>query len=99
MTFDNEKRMVGITLAEAFYLFSFSDYVRCEQKYETLENNKLSNISVEIETQQEIITLLFGSKAWKASSYLGKFLLSDTKEFCSILKERCEAVNSPSAGQ
>lgn len=93
LAFDNEKKMVGITLAEDFYLFGFSDYISCKQKYETLENKKLSNISVEIDTQDSIITLVFGSKAWKPTSYLGKFLLSDTQEFCTILENHCTEIN------
>jgi hypothetical protein len=97
LTFDNEKQMAGITLSDEFYLFPFSDFVDCKQTYETLQNKKLSNISVEIETKDSIITLLFGLKAWRPNSYLGKFLLSDTQEFCTILKRQCEKIKSPSA--
>ena len=89
LTFDTKKKMVGITLKDDFYLFSYDEFISCKQTYETLENNKLANISVEIETKDSFITLIFGSKAWKAKSYLGKFLLSDSKEFCSLLESRC----------
>jgi hypothetical protein len=33
--------------------------------------------------------LVFGSKAWRRKSYLGKFLLQDSKEFCTILENHC----------
>ena len=89
LTFDTKKKMVGITLKDAFYLFAYADFVSCKQTYETVDKNKLANISVEIETKDSIITLVFGSKSWKATSYLGKFLLSDTKEFCSLLESHC----------
>lgn len=88
LCFDTKKQVVGITLAEEFYHFPYADFVSCKQDYEMLEN-KLSNISVVIETNDAIITLVFGSKAWRRKSYLGKFLLQDSKEFCIILENTC----------
>ncbi|NCC65575.1 MAG: hypothetical protein EOM15_13060, partial [Spirochaetia bacterium] len=34
LTFDTKNRMVGITLSDEFYLFPFSDFIDCKQKYE-----------------------------------------------------------------
>ncbi|ADY14789.1 hypothetical protein [Sphaerochaeta globosa] len=101
LTFDTKHRMVGIVLKDAEYLFSYEEFVSCKQTYETLENKKISNISVEIETKDSIISLLFGSKAWKPNSYLGKFLLSDSKELCTLLEKYClvKETSSPLTGQ
>ncbi|MEA4865718.1 MAG: hypothetical protein VB088_10020 [Sphaerochaeta sp.] len=101
LTFDTKKRMVAVVLKDAEYLFGYDEFISCSQHYETLENNKISNITVEIETKDSIISLLFGSKAWKPKSYLGKFLLSDSKEFCTLLERYClgKEASSSSADQ
>jgi CYTH domain-containing protein len=87
-------------LAEEFYHFPYADFVSCKQNYET-QGNKLSHISVIVETNDAIITLVFGSKAWRRKSYLGKFLLQDSKEFCTIMERHCleKDVSSLSADQ
>ncbi|MGH0052144.1 MAG: hypothetical protein ACQ5SW_01980 [Sphaerochaetaceae bacterium] len=91
LCFDTKKQVVGIALAETFYHFSYADFISCKQTYDEIsERGKLSNISVTIETKEEIITLVFGTKAWRKNSYLGKFLLQDSKEFCSILERHCK---------
>ncbi len=90
LNFDTKKQVVGITLTNEFFHFPYADFVSCKQSYETLENGKLSNISVVVETNEEVITLRFGTKDWKEKSYLGKFLLQDTLEFCSILDKHCK---------
>ncbi|MGE4452944.1 MAG: hypothetical protein AB7D92_00290 [Sphaerochaeta sp.] len=89
LCFDTKKQVVGITLAEEFYHFPCNAFVSCKQTYEMPEKHKLSGISVVIETHDTIITLVFGSKAWRKNSYLGKFLLQDSKEFCTILESHC----------
>ncbi|MGE4583921.1 MAG: hypothetical protein AB7C91_04675 [Sphaerochaeta sp.] len=94
ITFDHANHLVGITLKDAFYLFGFSDFLGVKQTYDTLENGKLTNIAVEIETKDSVITLLFGTKEWKRNSYLGKFLLSDSQELCTLLERECKSAAS-----
>ncbi len=90
LTFDYEKEKMGITLKDAFYLISFADIINCKEQYDILESGRWTNISVELETKDQFITLLFGSKIWKPSSSLAKFILSDVQEFCSLVnKVRC----------
>lgn len=103
LTFDNEKRKIGITLKEDFYLLDFSDVLSCTQHFEHTEHGKIINITVEVETEDSIISLIFGSKPWKEKSYLAKFLLSDSQEFCTIMNQHLKAEEAgeitPSAGQ
>lgn len=89
LTFDTKNKVAAVVLKDAEYVFNFDEFVSCSQHYETLENKKISNITVEIETKDSIISLLFGSKQWKPNSYLGKFLISDSKEFCTLLERYC----------
>jgi hypothetical protein len=88
LTFDTTHKTVAVVLKDAEYLFGYDEFISCTQHYETLENNK-------------IISLLFGSKAWKPNSYLGKFLISDSREFCTLLERYCleKGSNSLSADQ
>lgn len=101
LTFDTKHKIAAVVLKDAEYVFAYDEFISCTQHYETLENKKISNITVEIETKDSIISLLFGSKPWKPNSYLGKFLLSDSKEFCTLLERYCQEkdVSSPSVDQ
>jgi len=90
LTFDHEKKKVGITLKEAFYLINFDDVLTCTSKHDVLENGKLTNITVELETNEQIITLLFGSRSWKSTSTLAKFILKDCDEFCTLVNKYCK---------
>ena len=89
LTFDTTHNVAAVVLKDAEYVFTYDEFITCTQHYETLENKKISNITVEIETKDSIISLLFGSKPWKPNSYLGKFLLSDSREFCTLLERYC----------
>ena len=90
LTFDHEKRKMGITLKDAFYLIPFDDVLSCTAKHDTLDDGKWTNITVELETKEQIITLLFGSRSWKPSSNLAKFILDDSKEFSSLVNKYCK---------
>ena len=89
LTFDHEKKKVGITLKEAFYLINFDDITSCVANYDTLPNGKWTNITVNLETKEQVITLLFGSREWKPNSHLAKFILDDAKEFCTLTNKYC----------
>lgn len=89
LTFDHEKKKAGITLKDAFYLIPFDDILSCTAKHDTLDNGKWTNISVELETNEQVITLLFGSRSWKPNTTLAKFILDDSKEFCSLVNKYC----------
>ncbi len=89
LTFDHKKKKVGITLKDEFYLFDFDDVLSCTAGHDTLENGKWTNIAVELETKEQIITLLFGGQHWKPKSTLAKFILDDSEEFCSFVTKYC----------
>ena len=90
LTFDHEKKKMGITLKDQFYLINFDDVLTCTSKHDVLENGKLTNITVELETNEQIITLLFGSRSWKSTSTLAKFILKDCEEFCTLVNKYCK---------
>ena len=90
LTFDHEKRKMGITLKDEFYLIPFDKVLSCTNKHDTLDNGKWTNISVELETEDQIITLLFGSRSWKPNSTLAKFILEDSEEFCTLVNTFCK---------
>ena len=89
LTFDHEKKKVGITLKDAFYPIPFGEIIRCTAKHDTLDSGKWTNIIVELETKDQVITLLFGSRMWKPNSTLAKFILNDAKEFASFVNKYC----------
>lgn len=88
LTFDYENEKMGLTLKDAFYLIPFSEITGCIEKHEVLEDGKWTNIRVELTTEKQVITLPFGSQAWKPTSTLASFILSDTEEFCSLVNNR-----------
>ncbi|MDY0290068.1 MAG: hypothetical protein RBR15_14680 [Sphaerochaeta sp.] len=90
LTFDHGKKKVGITLKDAFYLIPFDSVLACKALYDTLDNGKWTNITVELETKDQVITLLFGSRSWKPKSTLGTFILADAQEFCSLVTKYCK---------
>jgi len=90
LTFDHDKRKIGITLKDAFYLIGFDDVLRCTAEHNTLDNGKWTNITVELETNKQVITLLFGSRNWKPTSSLAKFILADSKEFSTLVNKYCK---------
>lgn len=89
LIFDHEKKKLGITLKDAFHLFDFDEVIGCTPNHDTLDTGKWTNITVEIETKEQVLTLLFGSRAWKPNSTLAKFILDDSKEFCSLVNRYC----------
>lgn len=95
LTFDYENEKIGITLKDKFYLIPFADILSCTENHDTLENGKWTNIRVELETKEQFITLLFGSREWRPKSTLAKFILDDTKEFCSLINKLGEEDRSP----
>jgi len=92
LTFDHDKRKMGITLKDAFHLIPYDDVLSCTAKHDTLDNGKWTNITVELETEEQVITLLFGSRSWKPSSTLAKFILDDSKEFSTLVNKYCKEV-------
>lgn len=89
LAFDNKAQVVGIILKDSFFHFAYADLVSCTRHYDTLTNKKITNIHVVVETKEEYITLLFGTRSYKPNSYLGKFILEDSQEFCTFLTEYC----------
>ena len=99
LTFDHEKKKVGITLKDAFHLINFDEVISCTPKHDTLDNGKWTNITVELETKEKILTLLFGSRSWKPTSTLAKFILKDSEEFCSLINKYCRDGQEPEQKQ
>lgn len=89
LAFDNKAQVVGIILKDSFFHFAYADLISCTRHYDTLANKKITNIHVVVETKEEYITLLFGTRSYKPNSYLGKFILGDSQEFCTFLTEYC----------
>ncbi len=89
LTFDHEKKKMGITLKDAFYLINFDEVLNCTAKHDTLDSGKWTNITVELETTKQVITLLFGSRSWKPTSTLAKFILDDSKELSTLVNTYC----------
>ncbi|NLZ76419.1 MAG: hypothetical protein GX911_00415 [Spirochaetales bacterium] len=89
LAFDTKKKIAGIVLKDSFFHFPYENLVSCTRQYDTLANKKITHVRVIIETTDEYITLLFGSRSYKPNSFLGKFILEDSQEFCTILTESC----------
>lgn len=89
LTFDHKKEIMGITLKDEFYAIPYNQVLSCTPLYDTLENKKWTNIRVELETEDLILTLQFASKPWRANSSLARFIVGDSEELCSFVTRYC----------
>ena len=80
---------MAITLKEAFHWMHFSDVKGCSVRQDEA-NGKYSNIRVEIETAKKVITIVFGTRAWRPKSFVGKLVIENAMEFCNLVKARCK---------
>ena len=89
LSFSKDRRQMAITLKEAFHWMHFSDVKGCSVRHDEA-NGKYSNIRVEIETAKKVITIVFGTRAWRPKSFVGKLVIENAMEFCNLVKARCK---------
>jgi hypothetical protein len=89
LSFDGERRMVGITTEEDFLAIPYDKVRSCTVCSEPLKNGKHTDIRVELETTEETLRFVFGTKQWNPKSHLGAFLFSDADQFRDFVKDRC----------
>ena len=89
LSFSNDRGQMAITLKEAFHWMHFSDVKGCTVRHDEA-NGKYSNIRVEIKTTKKVITIVFGTRAWRPKSFVGKLVLENAMEFCNLVKARCK---------
>jgi hypothetical protein len=89
LTFDSKNRKMGITLKEEFYLIAYDEVISCEVKNDPLPKGLVTNVRVELETKDDLLVFVFGTKKWKTKSHWGAFLLADAQEFCKMVTSHC----------
>ncbi|AEV29792.1 hypothetical protein SpiGrapes_2005 [Sphaerochaeta pleomorpha str. Grapes] len=92
LAFDSKNRKMGIATNDEFFLLGYDEVVSCGVKSDPLQRGLVTNVRVELETKEDLLVFVFGTKKWKTKSHWGAFLLSDAQEFCDF-------VNSHSASQ
>lgn len=89
LAIDSTKRVVAIILAEETHFISCEELVKAQQTYQTLPGGKITDLCVEVETQDAIISVTFASRRYRPTSYLGKFLLEESAEFVATIEGAC----------
>jgi hypothetical protein len=89
LSFSKESKQMAITLKDTFHWMPFSDVKTCSVQHDEA-NGKFSNIRVEIKTTDKVITLVFGTKAWRPKSILGKMVIENAMEFCNLVITYCK---------
>lgn len=87
LTFDKQHELVGIFLRGQYYLIWGEQFISATQRYETRDDKKVTDVVVDVETEESIITVTFATRAYRPSSYLGKFILSDSQDFATRITE------------
>jgi hypothetical protein len=88
LSFSKESRQMAITLKDAFHLVPFSDVQACSIQHDE-SNGKYSNTRVEIKTRDKVISIVFGTTAWRPKSFLGKMIIENATEFCNLINAHC----------
>jgi hypothetical protein len=88
LSFSKDSRQMAVTLKEAFHLMPFSDVQTCSVQHDE-SNRKYSHIRVEIMTTDKVITIVFGTKAWRTKSIMGKMIIEEATEFCNLINAHC----------
>lgn len=89
LSFSKESKQMAITLEDAFHWMPFSDIKTCSVQHDEA-NGKYSNIRVEIKTTGKVITFVFGTRAWRPKSILGKMVIENAMEFCNLVNNHCK---------
>ncbi|MCK9548945.1 MAG: hypothetical protein M0Q37_10585, partial [Sphaerochaeta sp.] len=85
LAFDKDHELVGVFLSGEYHLIRADHFVSATQRYETHDDKKISNVVVDVETSDTILTVTFGARTYRPSSYLGKFILSESQEFANYI--------------
>jgi hypothetical protein len=88
LSFSKESRQMAITLKDAFHWMPVSDVQACCVQHDE-SKGKYSNIRVEIKTTDKAITFVFGTRAWRPKSFLGKMVIENAAEFCNLVNTLC----------
>ena len=89
LSFDSKKRKMGIATNDEFFLLDYDEVVSCEVKSDPLAKGLVTNVRIELETKDDQLVFVFGTKEWKPKSRWGAFLLSDAQEFCNFVQSHC----------
>lgn len=87
LTFDKAGEMAAIFLDGEHHIITSDQFVKASQHYDEDGPNKITNVTVEVETTDSLLSLSFGDGSYRPSSYLGKFILEDSKDFCDRLTD------------
>lgn len=87
LTFDKKHELVGIFLSGEHHIIRKDEFVSATRRYEQYYAKKITNIVVDVETTASILTVTFGTRAFRPTGYLGKFILSDSEEFATRITE------------
>lgn len=89
LSFGKESGKMAVTLKDAFHWMNFSDVKACSVRHDE-SNGKYSNVRVEIKTTNKVITIVFGTRAWRPKSFVGKLVIENAMEFYSLVKTHCK---------
>jgi hypothetical protein len=84
LSFSTKSRQMAITLKDAFHLIPFGDVRACSVQHDE-SNGMYSNIRVEIKTTDKVITIVFGTRAWKPKSLMENKIMEEATEFCNLV--------------
>lgn len=87
LTFDKEHELLGIFLSGEHHIIRKDEFVSAKQRYEQCDGKKITNIVVEVETTSSVLAIIFGTREYRPTGYLGKFILSDSEEFATRVTE------------
>ncbi len=87
LTFDKAGQMAAIFLDGEHHIITADQFVKASQRYDQDGPKKITNVTVEVETVDSLLSLNFGGGSYRPTSYLGKFILEDSKDFCDRLTE------------
>jgi hypothetical protein len=96
LSFSKESKQMAITMKDAFHLIPFSDVQPCSVQHDE-SNGKYSNIRVEIKTTDKVITIAFGTMAWRPKSFLGRMIIENATDFCNLVNNYCSLAVSETA--
>lgn len=87
LSFSRKDQQMAVTLKDAFHLVPFSQMEPCSVHYDEADG-KYANIRVEIKTPDAVIPIVFGTRAWRPRSIMGKMILEETTECCNLVNRQ-----------
>jgi hypothetical protein len=86
LAIDSTQRIIAIILETETHLLTCDEVRKAQQTYQTLPGGKITNLCVEVETPDAVISITFASRTYRPTSYLGKFLLEESAEFAATIE-------------